>query len=691
MIRFLRPSFFIVCATAASFLPSAAPASPQVTYQDIAAKDGAGITYRRARSPSEAIFDAIKAQPSVTLEDELRMPIHGRGAPGVAILDYDRDGDLDIYVTNGPGAANALYSSQLIEKKELSFVDAATEAGIDATAQDSTGVCYGDIDNDGDDDLLVLGNREPNRLFENRGDGTFADITERSGIGTTRYTSLSCSMGDINGDGLLDVAIANTFDMSHQIPIFREPFALNDPNELYLNGGDNRFIDVSEASGFRSLHTVPPLPPGGATISWTVALVDIDLDGDVDILQADDQGAIFPLLAGGVDRGFIQYFENDGTGKLTNRTAGWGVPPGPWMGLSFGDFDHDGRMDLFSTNFGNQAAAYAAGDPSVLRFLEYSSRYFLQKREGTLVDGADLQPDLHVPFGWGTTAQDYDNDGDTDIIAHGGLDAGRFITLSPAMVLENDGRGFFERDALAFGQSSDHLRRVVLGVASGDLNDDGFVDFVSVSSFDLPNAPLTRGFELGSPFDPESYVVDNFLPVDESRTLFRWTGLQLPDDGTLSVEISSADNGNRSIRVEALGTVGITSRGAVNRSGIGAVLKLTPRGGKPVLKPILGGASHASQDSLRSVLGLGRKTSGTLEVLWPGGVKNRLYGVRAGSRVLFPEIPCSFDDTSAGFDGYLSCVKTALGELTKANVITRREARRFLSSAMVAYLDANPS
>src|SRR5262249_54491152 len=160
-----------------------------------------------------------------------------------------------------------------------------------------------DIDNDGDEDILVLGRMEPSRLFENNGDGTFTDISTMAGVGLTARGHTSCTMGDINNDGLLDIFISNTFDWSSLNAIFKDLYGYNHPNELYLNLGGNVFSDVSDSSGSTSLFAVPP---GNATISWATAMVDYDQDGDVDIWHADDQGAMPPSTFQGVDRGFLQ-------------------------------------------------------------------------------------------------------------------------------------------------------------------------------------------------------------------------------------------------------------------------------------------------------------------------------------------------------------------------------------------------
>src|SRR5215470_1846850 len=220
-----------------------------VTFHDIAAGDGAGITYRRGRSVIDAKFDALKRQPTYTINDVFATPFKPRGAPGVALLDFDGDGDLDIFVTNGPGRCKSLYSNQLKETVSTTFVDVARAAGVCAEDMDATGVCFGDIDNDGFPDLLVLGRSEPNRLFHNNGNGTFADITVSSGVGGGNLAHTSCAMGDIDGDGLLDIVVANTFDWSNGRPIFVDPFAGVQHNQLYRNLGGNKFADVSVESG----------------------------------------------------------------------------------------------------------------------------------------------------------------------------------------------------------------------------------------------------------------------------------------------------------------------------------------------------------------------------------------------------------------------------------------------------------
>ncbi|HEY4687870.1 MAG TPA: CRTAC1 family protein [Anaerolineae bacterium] len=665
----------------------AVASSGGVTFQDIAAGGGAGITYHRVESPSDALFDALKQQPVYTFNDLAITPFTPRGAPGVALLDFDRDDDLDIYVTNGPGANNSLYSNQLKETGQVTFVDVAAAAGVGALDQDSTGVCFGDIDNDGDEDLYVLGNNEPNRLFENQGNDTFTDITLPSGTGGGQRTSSSCAMGDANGDGLLDIVVANTYNnWNHLLPYFGMPFVLNEHNQLFLNSGGNVFVDASAASGLESLAGLPPEFAGAAGITWAIAMVDYDLDGDVDVIAADDETLLF--VGGDQHHGFIRIFQNDGTGHFTDVTFAANMNRvGQWTGLSFGDVNCDGHMDIFGSNAGDY------GLTPLAPLFQYqlgtlTSRWFLGQPDGTFTDPG-VGALIAMPFGWGTSMTDYDNDGDTDIIYYGGSDAGPYVEASnPGAILQNQNcSATFRRDAAALAGSANHTRRTVQGLAVGDVNNDGFVDIVSVSNFDKPEPIPLVPFPVayGSPFDADARYVPTFLPT-EIPGVFVWSGIEFPD-GSLAVEANSGDNDNNWVTVNVLGTAGVTSGGRVNRDGIGAVVKFTPKHGATVIQPILGGSSHASQDSLTANFGLGNAKKGTVEVLWPGGVRNRLYDVHKFERVVFPEIPCSFDGDWARPRDYVSCVRTSLDELVEAGVLNRVERARFFVSALLAFYD----
>ena len=672
----------LICSACTA--PSDAPIH-RITFEDIA--PSLGIAYERVPSKT---FEAVEnfrteslTSPKV-MPDMAGYPVKPRGAPGVAILDYDRDGDLDIYVTNGPGAANALLSNQLEETGDLDFVDVALAAAADATDQDSTGVCFGDTDNDGDQDLYVLGRDEPNILFENDGRGGFIDITASAGVDGGALGSASCAFGDTNGDGLLDLFVANALEFSSMVGILVEPFALNHPNLLFLNQGGNRFADVSAASGIRDLAGVPAETHD---LTWAVTMVDYDQDGDTDIVTASDQGTVPPAAAGGVDRGFIRVFQNDGAGSFTDVTGRVGLlaSPGAWMGLSIADLNHDGTLDIFGANIGNYMLGYTLD--------HLTSRHFLQDSDGSFTD-TGAEPDLASVFGWGTAAFDYDNDGDPDIAYLGGMDLAFTIDSSnPGVVLKNDGSAEFTYDpeALAGPSSANHGRRIDQGLAVGDLNRDGFVDLISVSNQDAPDPlPLVTYQQFlepppfSSPFSPLAAFVPLFAETSAGSGEFVRDDIGTPN-GSLAIDINSGGNDNQWASVELLGTAGITTDGRVNRDGIGAVVAFKPSGMPEALMPVLGGSSYASQNSLVLNFGLGKTSVGQLDVLWPGGVRNRLHDVRQSERIRFPEIPCSYADPALSLQDYESCLGRALGELLDAGVIDDGQKSRLQRSALMAF------
>ena len=583
---------------------------------------------------------------------------------------------------------NSLYSNQFIESGNVHFIDNALDAGVGAIDQDSSGTCFGDIDNDGDLDLYVLGHGEGNKLFVNQGNGSFSDETDHAGLDGGARASSSCSFGDINGDGLIDLAVSNLFSGTnvHRLPIMQTGFEdLEEDNQLFINEGNNRFSDVSAESGINN-------DPG---ISWAIALVDYDIDGDLDLVVADDQGARAPGIVGGKDLGKLRLYSNTGSGKfveVTDRMNGGRF--GAWMSLSFGDLNSDGIMDIFASNIGDYMALFMqplVGYP--VNFNEWSTGWFLGQNDGgfTFVNNfEDLGP---LPFGWGSAITDYDNDGDQDIIYHGGLDLGAFIDASnPGAILRNKGNGEFERDIEALANSTNHTSRNVNGVATADFNNDGFVDIVSVSNFNWPSqAPLVPYFTdpnilAGGAFDDAAFFAPSFTPVDPLDPFQGWTwnGIE-EENGTLSVELNSGDNRNDSVRIKLIGTKDLSSYGKVNRDGIGAIVAFKPAAGDPVMQPVVSGGNYASQHSLDLTFGMGKADIGNVEVIWPGGVRNKLFGVQAGESINFPEIPCSYDDESLSESEYTECVLDHLNELYANKVITKKEKRRLKRSAKRAF------
>ncbi len=671
-----------LCAAGALGLLLAVPSAalPGITFEDIAADGGAGLEFSHAPGARyQFLLDAL-ANGSIDVPTEyFPAPFKPNGVPGVAIFDYDGDGDLDLYATNGPGAGNALFANQLADSGHLQFVDVAHEAGVDLVANESQGVCFGDIDNDDDKDLLVLGFLGTHHLFENNGNGTFDDITALSHVTGQNLNGVSCAMGDIDNDGLLDIAIANAFDFTHQFAITTEPFIHNQPNLLYHNDGNNTFSDVSVSSGIRSKVLFPEHP---ADLTWSISMVDYDKDGDVDIFLGDD------MRSAGFSDTLLRLYRNDGTGHFTDFTGNAHLDVvGSWRGLAFGDLNCDGRIDIFATNLGDFIFFPGSVPPGT-----FSTVWFLQQADGTFHRQA-LNSLVTIPNGWGNSMFDYDNDGDLDVVFYGNQDSPLFWDVSnPGVVMENTGScsGNLQWDTNAIPQGR-HTRRIVEGLATGDLNDDGFDDIVSISSFNVPeDSVLAPDFtsETGSPFDVTALAVYTTTPTSDPNTFHHEGDLGIP--GSLAVEISSG-NGNNWAKVNLVGTVGITSLGQSNRDGAGAVVSYTrPLANnttKSVTKPIGGGSSMLSQGSLELTLGLGTGRRGLVEVLWPGGTKNRLYGVRLGERVGFPEIPCSYDASWRTTGDYISCVVTSLDEIRDEGLIDGPGHIRFFLSALNAYLE----
>ena len=675
-VQVVGGALLIACA-------GAAWADGGVTFHNVSA--AAGVTYERAPSPDRIaiIQQSIAASPFPNSEQASRQansPQKQHGAPGVALFDYDNDGDLDIYVPNGPRANGALLQNQLAQTGHMTFKDVGEAAGVGAFNQDSNGVCVGDTDNDGDQDLYVTGLGR-NLFFRNNGNGTFSNITMAAHLAGYGRNPSGCSMGDVNGDGLLDILVTNTYDnWLQRRPVFIGVGETHlQPNELYLNKGGNVFEDVSATSGILNLISGPPSIYFGGSYTWASSMVDYDLDGDVDIVWADTQGA--PPADKSQERSAIRLFENDGTGHFTDVTHAahldiWGS----WMGLSFGDFNCDGSMDFFGTNFGR----YVGG-------VVQNSRWLLGSPSGVFSDPqvGDLKG---TPFGWGTTVLDYDNDGDHDIAFFGDDDAFFFsIADNPGTILQNqDCSATFTWDKDAM--TTDHRMRQVQGAVSGDLNQDGFEDLVTVATYrfiaDANFRPATglSGGPTGSPFDAVASFQNQFSgrPKPGFTTWLNPTIL----NGDLAIDLNSGGNGNKAVDFELVGTRGLVANknasGRVNRDAIGAVVFFTPDGGKTELQPITAGSSYNSTDSMIAHFGMGTTATGTVEVLWPGGVRNRLDGVKAGEKLTLPEIPCSITGDSSR-SGFRRCVKDALKDLVSKGVVTKSQSNRLEAAALRGY------
>jgi len=389
---------------------------------------------------------------------------------GLALLDYDNDGDVDIYFLNGGALKgtnykvppkNALYRNE----GDWKFTDVTEEAGVGDTGH-GLGVTAGDYDNDGDLDIYV-NNWGPNILYRNNGDGTFTDVTKQAGVDNGFLVGAGANFLDIDKDGDLDLFVASYIDFSYEkniqnkinnFPAYVGPnFYKSTPHTLYRNNGDGTFTDVSESSG------ISKFPSAG----MGTVCCDYDNDGDTDIFVANDMEGDF-------------LFQNDGTGKfeevgLTANIAydTYGDEMGS-MGVSCGDYDNDGWLDFHITSYQEQAA---------LLFRNLGDGTF---EDVTRTTGAASGTIHNVT--WGNCFVDFDNDGDRDIfVAVGHMQEyvekwdDRTSYLAENVLLMNTGDGKF----INVSQESGNGMKVKLssrGAGFDDLDNDGDVDVVILNS-----------------------------------------------------------------------------------------------------------------------------------------------------------------------------------------------------------------
>ncbi len=486
----------------------------------------------------------------------------GEGLGGAAWLDFDADGDLDLFLTNGPRFDNGLFRNN----GDGTFVDVAVKAGV-ANGTGSSGVVVGDIDNDGFPDMFVSGEgfligpqQSPAKLYHNNGNGTFTDITLLSGV-TGAGSALSAAMGDINNDGYLDIFITSP----GHIPFITGPGTEEShENKLYLNNGDLTFTDISISAGIEGLYP-DPTPGSNRLISdgaCVVGFSDYDRDDLLDIIVGNCNG--FPISSsnpGPVRPTPFNLFRNNGDLTFTDLATEAGLDiSGFWMGLAFGDFNRDGNIDFAATSTGT-----LNGFPHIL---------MQNNGDGTFIDIAEENLS-ETPFGWGITAADFDNDGDLDLFKVGALPIFGAIGSkgSPGQLLVNKGRRGFkdDPDALTVDLSFDYTT----GLAQADYNGDGFIDMVVMRS----------PWSIGGTGNP------NGQPV----------------------LLKNQGNRNQWLTVRPVGTMS-------NRMGIGARIEVFTRGRKPLLREVRAGSSFASSESPWPTFGLGKKRYAFVKVSWPSGL-----------------------------------------------------------------------
>ena len=397
---------------------------------------------------------------------------------GLALFDYDGDGDIDIYFLNGaalPGAVferppgNALYRND----GNWSFTDVSEQSGLGDTGY-GLGVTAGDYDNDGDADVY-LNNYGPNVLYRNNGDGTFTDVTKYAGVGNGDRVGAGACFLDMDGDGDLDLFVSNylKFSPADHVPHSKKGFGQYgtpldypaEPDTMYRNNSDGTFTDVSAMCGIAE-------HPG--TGMGTVC-ADYDNDGDTDIFVANDVMGNF-------------LFKNDGTGSFEEVGLGAGVAYDYYgreqasMGANCGDYDNDGLLDFFVTSYTQELATlyHNLGDGLF--------------EDATLTSGAGVGTLNDVTWGGGLI--DFDNDGDRDIfIAAGHVQDNvenydnRTSYRQRNIVQMNTGKGRFTNVS---GNCGNGLEVTLTGRGAGfdDMDNDGDVDAIVLNARARP--PILR-------------------------------------------------------------------------------------------------------------------------------------------------------------------------------------------------------
>jgi hypothetical protein len=491
---------------------------------------------------------------------------------GGLFFDYDNDGWIDIFLVDGgsvadPGVAGQARHRLLRNRGNGTFEDATERSGIRHGAY-GMGACAGDYDNDGWVDLYVT-SVGPNVLYHNNGDGTFTDVTRTAGVGSSSWGT-SCAFADFDRDGYLDLFVTNYVAADAK----RSPFCGNAltrtrfychplnfdplPSIVYHNNGDGTFTDVSVESGVGAYR--------GNGLGVVVG--DFDDDGWPDVFVANDSTPNFLFQGAGGGR-FTEIGLRAGVAVATDGRARAG------MGTDAGDYDGDGQVDLVVTNLDLEMDSLYRG---------LGNRLFAYATPESGIGPATL------PYvGFGVVFLDFDNDMQLDLaVANGHIMDNAPLFRAGAtyaqrnLLFRNVGRGRFTDVGRDAGPGF-ALEKVSRGLFSGDIDNDGDLDLL---------------------------VTNNGQTADLLRN----------------------DGGNRNNAL-LVRTVGRQS----NRDGVGTKLRLTA-GGRTQIREVRAGSSYLGQNDARQHFGLGTITRvDRLEVRWPSGRSEVIQNVPANQIITIRE------------------------------------------------------
>jgi len=526
--------------------PVAAPEN-RITFEDLIDRSGIRFELRNSISPQRYSIETMLG--------------------GVAVFDYNNDGLLDIFFTNGaaipslektdPSYWNRLYRNN----GDGTFTDVTEQAGVKGVGY-SMGVAAGDYDNDGFVDLYITGvNR--NQLLHNNGDGTFTDVTDKAGVGGTipgygKPWAVAAGWFDSTNNGRLDLIVINYLDYNIadaklcSIGNARTYCAPGNfkgtPNILYRNNGNGTFTDVSASS-----HIGQYVGKG-----MGLAFADYDNDGFTDIFVSNDTSPNF-LLHNNGDGTFKDVALEQGVAYTSNGSFVAG------MGAEFRDLNNDGLPDIFHTAM-------------------FGDTFPLYRNTGTqfddVTDPSGVTAFSHRMTAWGTGAFDFDNDGQKDLFAAGGaildneLEVLHRPALQPDGLLRNNGNFTFT-DVSATAGAAFLSPRMHRGAAFGSFNNDGKIDVVVSVINDKPQLLMNR-----------------------------------------------TANGNHWIILKLVGTKD-------NRDGLGTKVKITTAEGVQYNHATTA-VGYSSSSDKRVHFGLGKAAViDRIELSWPTGVKQVLTNVKA--------------------------------------------------------------